>query len=400
MKVLMVISQFRPIIGGAEKQAELLAKKLVEKGIQVQVVTGSWKIGTPRKEIINGIQIFRNFSFWGMFGVKGLRPLAALTYMVTLGIYLLLHRREFDIIHVHQVLHPAFISVLTGKGILKKPVLAKNACSGITSDIKCLRQYPFGNLQLKYIIGNLDCLIGVNQEGINEFKAIGYPETNIQHIPNGVFPSLIKKEKGNQILFAITTVRLDRQKGIDILLKSWAKVVAQEKTVRLLILGKGPLESELKKLVTSLKLMDSVDFVGLVSNPEEYLRKSEIFILPSRAEGMSNALLEAMCIGLSCIATNISGNAELISENSNKPISLGEFAIEKNGILINPDDIEGLCKAILFLIQNRKEREDMGRRSQEFVRKNYSIDLIADKYITLYQRMLKGNSKCVASVEK
>jgi glycosyltransferase involved in cell wall biosynthesis len=388
MKVLMVISQFHPIIGGAEKQAQLLAETLIKKGIQVQVVTGWWKIRTPRKEIINGVQIFRNFSFWGVFGIKGLRSFAALTYMVTLGIYLLLHRREFDIIHVHQVLYPAFISVLTGKGILKKPVLAKNACSGKTSDIKCLRQYPFGNLQLKYLIKNLDCLIGVNQEGINEFKAIGYPETNIQHIPNGIFPSLIEKEKGNQILFAITTVRLDRQKGIDILLNSWAKVVAQEKTVRLLILGKGPLESELKKLVTSLKLIDSVEFVGLVSNPEEYLRKSEIFILPSRAEGMSNALLEAMCIGLSCIATNISGNAELISENSNKPILLGEFAIEKNGILINPDDIEGLCKAILFLIQNRKEREDMGRRSQEFVRKNYSIDLVAERYIALYQSIL------------
>jgi N-acetylgalactosamine-N,N'-diacetylbacillosaminyl-diphospho-undecaprenol 4-alpha-N-acetylgalactosaminyltransferase len=141
-------------------------------------------------------------------------------------------------------------------------------------------------------------------------------------------------------------------------------------------------------LVTSLKLIDSVEFVGLVSNPEEYLKKSEIFILPSRAEGMSNALLEAMCIGLSCIATNISGNTELISEDSRKTILMGEFAIEKNGILINTDDIEGLSKAILFLIQSRKEREDIGRRSQEFVRKNYSIDLVADRYIALYQSIL------------
>jgi glycosyltransferase involved in cell wall biosynthesis len=388
MKILMVISQFNPIIGGAEKQAELLAQKLVRKGLQVQVVTGWWEFCTPRREIVNGVRIFRNFSCWGMSRIKGLRPLAALTYMVTLGIYLLLHRKEYDVIHVHQVLYPAFISVLTGKGILKKPVLAKNACSGKTSDIKCLRQFPFGNLQLKYLIKNLDCLIGVNQEGINEFKAIGYPETKIQHIPNGVFPSLMRKTNYNKVLFVITTVRLDRQKGIDILLKSWSKVVAYEKTLRLLILGKGPLESELKKLVTSLKLIDSVEFVGLVSNPEEYLKKSEIFILPSRAEGMSNALLEAMCIGLSCIATNISGNTELISEDSRKTILMGEFAIEKNGILINPDDIEGLSKAILFLIQSRKEREDIGRRSQEFVRKNYSIDLVADRYIALYQSIL------------
>ncbi len=388
MKVLMVISQFHPIIGGAEKQAQLLAQTLVKKGIQVQVVTGWWTFRLPRKEMINGVQIFRNFSFWGMFGIKGLRPLAALTYMVTLGIFILLHRKEFDIVHVHQVLYPAFISVLTGKGILKKPVLAKNACSGKTSDIRCLKQYPFGNFQLKFLIKNLDCLIGINREGINEFKAIGYPETKIQHIPNGVFPSLREKAQRNQILSAITTVRLDRQKGIDILLKSWAKVVAQEKRLKLLILGKGPLESELKKLATALGIVDCVEFIGLVSDPEEYLIKSDIFVLPSRAEGMSNALLEAMCIGLACIATNIDGNAELISEDSKKEVLFGEFSIEKNGILINPEDIEGLYKAILFLTQSRKEGEDIGRRGQEFVRKNYSIDLVADKYIALYQSIL------------
>lgn len=130
MKVLMVISQFHPIIGGAERQAQLLAQTLIEKGIRVQVVTGSWRIRTPRKEIINGVQIFRNFSFWGMFGIKGLRPLAAVTYMVTLGIYLLLHRKEFDLIHVHQALHPAFVSTLVGKQVLQNPLSLRRPVLG------------------------------------------------------------------------------------------------------------------------------------------------------------------------------------------------------------------------------------------------------------------------------
>ena len=308
--------------------------------------------------------------------------------MFTLGLYLLTHRREYDIIHVHQVLYPAFISVLVGKSILKKPVLAKNACSGITGDIKYIKRFPFGNLQLKYLIKHLDCLIAVNEEGIFEFKAIGYPETKIQHIPNGVSVSMVEKKKSDDVLYVISTVRLDRQKGIDVLLNAWAKVVAQEKTPRLLILGEGPLESELKQLTKSLEIIDSVKFVGLVNNPEDYLKNSDIFVLPSRAEGISNALLEAMCTRLSCIATNISGNTELISEKTKQPVSLGEFIIERNGILINPDDDEGLYKAILFLIKNKREREDIGRRGLEFIRTNYSIDLVADKYIALYQSML------------
>ena len=69
----MVISQFHPIIGGAEKQAQLLAKKLVEKGVHVNIVTGWWKFGTPRKEMIDGIKVFRNFCGWGIFGIKNSR---------------------------------------------------------------------------------------------------------------------------------------------------------------------------------------------------------------------------------------------------------------------------------------------------------------------------------------
>ncbi len=387
MRILMVISQFFPIIGGAERQAELLAKALLQKGIEVKIVTGWWRFGTPRKEIVHGIRIRRNFSCWGMFGIKGIRPLGALTYMITLGIYLLLHRKEYDIIHVHQVLYPAFVSVLIGKGILEKPVLAKNGCTGLTSDITCIKRFPFGALQLRYLMKHLDYLVAVNQEGFPEFRSVGFPETKIRHIPNGVSLSVAEKTKSDGVLHVISTVRLDRQKGIDVLLKAWAKVVAQEKTARLRILGEGPLESELKQLTKSLEIIDSVKFVGLVNNPGDYLKTSDIFVLPSRAEGMSNALLEAMCTRLSCIATNISGNTELISEKAKQPVASGEFIIEKNGILINPDDDEGLYKAILFLIKSKGEREAIGRRGLEFIRTNYSIDLIADKYIALYQSM-------------
>ncbi len=390
MKILMVISQFFPIIGGAEKQARLLAKTLIQKGIEVRILTGWWKFEMLHEEIVDGIEVRRNFSCWGMFGIKGIRTLGGLIYMFTLGLYLLTHRREYDIIHVHQVLYPAFISVLVGKSILKKPVLAKNACSGVTSDVKYIKRFPFGSLQLKYLIKRLDCLVALNEEGIFEFKAIGFPGTKIRKIPNGVSPALTARTKSStEALYVISTVRLDRQKGIDVLLNAWSKVVAKEKTLRLLILGQGPLESELKKLAKSLEIIDSVNFVGLVNDPEEYLKKSDIFVLPSRAEGMSNALLEAMCIGLSCVATNISGNIELISGNSKLPVLSGEFVIEKNGISVNPDDVEGLYKAILFLAGSKREREDIGRNGQEFIRKNFSIDSVADRYIALYQTMLR-----------
>gem|GEM_PF-6987204 len=115
---------------------------------------------------------------------------------------------------------------------------------------------------------------------------------------------------------------------------------------------------------------------------------------------MSNALLEAMCIGLSCIATNISGNRELISDKENDSVPIGGYIIRDRGILVNPDDVGGLAEAILYLVRNEKTREELGRGARQFIQENYSIDMIADKYITLYQRILNKESQCAESVEK
>mgnify|MGYP001103852181 CR=1 FL=1 len=392
MKVLMVISQFYPIIGGAEKQAQLLAEKLIEKGLKVKVVTGWWSFKARRKEIISGIEVFRNFSCWRMFGIRGIRTLGGLIYMISLGIYLLVHRREYDIIHVHQVLYPAFVSVLIGKGILHKPVIVKNACTGDMGDIKQIRRFPLGNLQLKYLLKKMECLIVVSNEGSDEFKAVGYTEGQITYVPNGVVPPSEGKVQYTKVQRVLTMARLDRQKGIDVLLEAWATVVQHEKSLRLRILGDGLLKSELKRLSETLEVDSTVEFIGTVRNVGEYLKDSDIFVLPSRAEGLSNSLLEAMSYGLPCITTNIGGNAELLKQDGNRKISPGEYVIAKNGLLVNPDDAKGLAEAILYLIQNGEAREEIGRKGCKFIRENFSIDLVADKYIALYKRMLKGRS--------
>ena len=387
VKVLMVISQFYPIIGGAEKQAQLLAQKLIKKGIDVNIVTGRWKFGTAREDRIEGIQVFRNFAFWGMFGIKGIRTMGALIYMMSLGLFLLLHKKRYDLIHVHQALYPAFISVFVGKQILRKPVLVKTASSGITSDFKLLKKFPLGNLQSKYLLKKMDCLVIVSRISGREYQEIGFPESKIVYIPNGVEVPYETKDFTERITRVVTTSRLSEEKGVDVLLKAWAEVIRYEKGLKLTIIGHGPLESELKILSQSLGIEKSVEFTGMVENVEAYLKNAELFVLSSRSEGMPNALLEAMSYGIPCIATNVGGNGELLG-GEDKEIRLGEYVIAKNGLLVNPDDVKGLSEAILYLLLHQKEREELGRRSRTFIKENYSIDLVADRYITLYQSML------------
>ena len=390
MKILMIISQFNPIIGGAERQAQLLAQQLVMKGLEVQVVTGWWKFGTPREEVMDGIRIFRNFCCWGMFGIKNdrvIRMLGGITYVMSLGAYLLLHGRKYDIIHVHQFLYPAFVSVLFGKIFLKKPVLIKNACSGFTSDMRQLRSYPLGSLQLRYLIKEMECLVTVSLEGKNEFQAVGYPESKMVYIPNGVEVPSEGKRNYDQALRFLAIGRLDRQKGIDVLLKAWNILVEKGNNLKLIILGSGPQEFELKEVSESLKMTESVEFRGTVHDVEKYLKDADLFVLPSRAEGLSNALLEAMAQGIPCIATNVGGNTELLEAESND-IPPGQFIIAKNGLLINPDDELGLTEAMLFLIRNSNIREEVGKRGRIYIQENYSIESIADRYIALYKRLL------------
>jgi len=390
MRILMIIAQFEPIIGGAEKQAKKLAQALARRGIKVGIITGWWKFGTLREETMNGMRIVRNFSCWGMLGIKRMRFLGAFFYALSLGIYLVLHRREYDIIHVHQVLYPAFVSAFVGKGILKKPIIAKMGCSGLTSDIRNIRRLPLGNLQLQYLVRKMDRLVTVNEEGGKEFHAIGYPLSKIWRIPNGAALRQDRKISSDRINYIITTVRLDHQKGIDILLRAWARVAANQKGLKLLVIGKGPQETEYKKLSQSLGTSDSVKFMGEVPQVEDYLEKADIFVLASRAEGMSNSLLEAMGYGLTCIATNISGNLELLGEGAETRIAKGAFEVTSRGILVNPEDAEGLSKAIVCLARDRELRESLGGNARKHIEQYYSIDSIAERYIDLYRHLLQG----------
>ena len=389
MKVLMVISQFHPIIGGAEKQAQVLSKKLIERGVRVNLVTGWWKFGTPRKETIDGVKVFRNFCGWGMLGISNhrtIRMIGGMIYAISLGVYLLFHGREYDVIHVHQFLYPAFVSLLIGKVVLKKPVIVKSASSGSTSDIQRLKMIPSGHIQLKFLLKELDHLVAVSKATGEDFKQIRYPESRISYIPNGVDVPTQGKTAYRKVTQAITVTRLSEEKGVDVLLKAWAEVVREEKNLKLLIAGSGPLGPELKTLAHSLGIVESVDFVGDIQDVPNYLKESDLFVLSSRSEGMSNALLEAMGYGIPCIATRVGGNNELVGEDEG--ILIDGYRPGRNGLLVNSDDAKGLSKAILYFIRNERVREEMGRRARKSILENYSIDLVAERYISLYQSIL------------
>jgi glycosyltransferase involved in cell wall biosynthesis len=144
---------------------------------------------------------------------------------------------------------------------------------------------------------------------------------------------------------------------------------------QLSILGEGTLRRDLERLTEQLGLSAEVSFCGKVDDVPARLRGSDIFVLPSRAEGMSNALLEAMASGLPCITTRVPGNLGLMQDG-------------RNGLVATSDSPDELAQMMERMVRDQKLRMSLGRAARDWVEKNYAMELVADRYIELYERLV------------
>ena len=386
MKIWMIINQFFPLIGGAEKQAHILAKSLIEKGNEVKIITGHWVSKTPKKEIIDNIEIVRLSSAWKLFNFKGIRTIGRFLFLIRLIIYLIINGKKADIFHIHQLNYLSF-GVVFAANILKKPTVIKMAMGGNYSDVKETKRFPAGSFFIKYIKTKADKIVILNNYMKNELVTEGFSDKKIIRIPNGVeFNETIKKEyKGRgRILFV---GRLSWQKRVDLLIDAFSNLI-KKGNFRLIIFGKGPAEKNLIQKAKMLNLEDKIDFMGWASSIDKWKDLGDIFVLPSIVEGMPNVLLEAMAIGFPIIATDVGANRELLELEMGKKIEKGGFLIGKGGVLVNPKDQEGLTNAIFSLSQDKLLRERLGKSAREIIKNKYRIEKIADEYIKIYNELI------------
>jgi glycosyltransferase involved in cell wall biosynthesis len=210
-------------------------------------------------------------------------------------------------------------------------------------------------------------------------------------VPNGVDLSLIsrgatlKSRKKSEVVL-ITTSRLVKKNGVDIILRGLAELRnSGAKDIRLEVVGSGPEEKALKSLAKELKLGDAVDFVGGVS-PERiplYLRGADIFVRPSRSEGLGNSFLEAMAAGLPIIGTRVGGIPDFLKD----PNIVGPA--KATGIFVKPDSPKDLALKIALLIRNDELRRQMVANARALVFKNYSWETVAARMRTIFATLLK-----------
>ncbi len=175
--------------------------------------------------------------------------------------------------------------------------------------------------------------------------------------------------------------RLSRQKGFDYLIHAIRLLAVQGKDCRLVLLGTGTEENNLKKLASDLGIAERVEILGFQQNPYLFLARSTVFVLSSLYEGFPNVLLEALALGTPSIATRCpTGPEELVTDGV-------------NGILIPPADKHALASALEKLLSDntlRAQLSDAGKKR--------SMDFSVEHIVKQYEDALEGI--CAASVEK
>lgn len=164
-------------------------------------------------------------------------------------------------------------------------------------------------------------------------------QKNVIIIPNAITGKLPEVYTGKRTNKIVSVGRFKEQKNFPLLIQAYAKVLSSFPDLQLVIYGEGELKKQYIKLCEVLNISDKVSFPGFVDNVTEKIKDASLFVLSSDYEGMPNALIEAMAVGLPCISTDCDGGG-------------ARFLIDsgKNGILVpvrNPDALaEGICSVI------------------------------------------------------
>jgi colanic acid/amylovoran biosynthesis glycosyltransferase len=169
------------------------------------------------------------------------------------------------------------------------------------------------------------------------------------------------------------TARLAPEKGIEFLLQALSILIQKNHNVRLRIAGDGPSRFALENACRTLGIMDRVQFLGSLNEQSltDELSSSDLFVLPSLAEGVPVSVMEAMAVGVPVIATNVAGTSELVEHG-------------RTGLLVRPTDSEALSNAIIEMIRDH----DLRRRSAQLGRAKVADEFDIRKEVRKFNECL------------
>ncbi len=373
MNILVVSHEFPPLGGGGANACYYLTKGFVELGNEVTVVTANYQ-GLSNREKVNGVTVIR---------VNAKRKNKEHSSLMEMMSYLvhafpivnrMAKQRSFDICLV-------FFGIPSGPlgyWIKKRygiPYIIRFGGGDIPgAQERFAFVYKLVGPFLKRIWNSSDALVA-NSGGLQQTALGFYNRKKIEIISNGVDINYFTpiEDKGDvfsevNILFVS---RLIEGKGLQFVIPKLREIKRSSgREVKLTVVGDGPYRRQLESLALCSHVEDCVLFVGAKSKEEilEFYQKADIFILPSKKEGMPNVVLEAMACGLPIIMTPCGGSDELVIDN---------------GVIVGQNDFAHELGKIL---QNMDLVKKMAMSSRERAVKYFSWDKTVKRYINLFRQ--------------
>ena len=179
-----------------------------------------------------------------------------------------------------------------------------------------------------------------------------------------------------------TMGRLAREKGHDLLIEALARLIRDPSMpdLRLVIAGRGPLEQDLLRLAQRLGVESQVTLLGFHADVQPVLDALDLFVMPSRAETLGYALLEAMATELPTVGTQVGGIPEVIQHG-------------RTGLLAAPNDPDALAQALAALVRDPERRQRMGQEGRQRVIAHFSEETMVSRTIDLYRRLTPPPSR-------
>ncbi|HZS90386.1 MAG TPA: glycosyltransferase family 4 protein [Chloroflexota bacterium] len=409
LRICFVALQFPPDIGGSQSRTEKQARQLQALGHHVTVLTARLRkqwLGVERRDGLPVVRVGGLYKRGGELrtGRLGIWP-------VSVGVLwnLWRRRRQFDVIHVMQLSPLAAMAALVGM-VAQKPVVISIQSTGPSAeerarlraeerarllrdatfldDVTDMRRFMWCGAPLLSLIRKSHAIYQVlSTRGHSYLAAYGFRTERIVHISGSVDTARFRPNperrpdpSGPERVIVCVT-RLDYQKGVDVLLHAWGRLMHAPVewrgglVPRLQVVGDGPLRSQLERLAVELGLAGSVEFLGRRTDVLDLLQQSWGFVLPSRWEGMSNALLEAMACGLPCIATRISGSEDVICHGV-------------DGLLVAPEQPAALAEALRRVIEDAEVAQRLGAAARAKVVRDYQLTHVVEQCVAVYRCLL------------
>jgi glycosyltransferase involved in cell wall biosynthesis len=381
--VCHLAEKFPPEYSGSGKQAVIMTRALLGKDISGIAIcsTPTWKSYVDHS---CGFPILH-------IGSSGRGWLRSFQFAFRSMIWLLRNRDKYDLIHLHGYCWAAITSIVVGK-LLAKKTLYGVAIPG-DDDLQGICKSRFGRIK-GLVFSRVDGFIANSSRVRKDIEAFGYPNGRIYLVPNGVDEKYCfdKRATDSARGYALKRYQFDENvkiisymgsiqflKGIDVLARAWPRIMSKIPEARLILVGPYYEHTEFHRWLIDLLqqyLGQSVFLVGYIEDPEVYYRASDVFVFPSRNESFGNVLVEAMACGTACVATRIDGVTDNILENG------------YNGLVVEQENHEALGDAILSVLRDPDLRDHLSTRGVQTVNDKFRMDLIAQKYQSLYSSLL------------